>query len=98
MNVTYREIFENQSVHPVKLKNVEEASEEEFCECQSNDRDPCGATSSCFLRYIAYKCGLNCAAGERCQNKPPQKRDYAKMELEETDTRGIGAFLSFLAL
>lgn len=61
------------------------------CNCKATDENPCGMDSECINRMLLYECHPQvCPAGEGCQNQCFTKRQYSKVEIFRTLSRGWG--------
>ncbi|XP_063896196.1 histone-lysine N-methyltransferase, H3 lysine-36 specific-like [Helicoverpa armigera] len=60
------------------------------CECNPNDEDVCGLYSHCLNRMLLTECGPTCRAGDRCNNRAFEKRQYPKLVPYRTPSRGWG--------
>ncbi|CAG4970924.1 unnamed protein product [Colias eurytheme] len=60
------------------------------CECDPNLSQPCGPYSHCLNRMLLTECGPTCRAGDRCNNRAFEKREYPRMEPYRTHARGWG--------
>lgn len=85
----YAKIVLNKIVKPAKLKKKIPS---EICHCSPDDPAPCGFDSECIVRKLSYECNKFCPAGEKCQNRDMQKRNYATdLDIFYTKKRGFGA-------
>ncbi|XP_041985155.1 protein PF14_0175-like [Aricia agestis] len=69
--------------------DVEESSLTQ-CECDPTELEPCGPYSQCLNRMLLTECGPTCRAGECCNNRAFEKRQYPKMAPYRTPHRGWG--------
>ncbi|KAK0138513.1 Histone-lysine N-methyltransferase, H3 lysine-36 and H4 lysine-20 specific [Merluccius polli] len=70
---------------------VADRSEIPRCNCKASDESPCGVDSECINRMLLYECHPQvCPAGERCLNQAFMKRQYSKVEIFRTLSRGWG--------
>lgn len=75
--MAYITIAENTFVEPAKLV-LDKYNEAVLCECQPNDKDPCGPTSKCTNRMAYIECNDLCPCAAQCRNKSIQRRIYSK--------------------
>lgn len=87
----YQKITQNRPVAPVKLKKVEEHTQEP-CNCKKTDPNPCGRSSDCINMHLNFECNkTTCPAGDLCQNQKLRNREYAPIKIVKTAHRGFGA-------
>ncbi|XP_026798387.1 histone-lysine N-methyltransferase NSD3 isoform X2 [Pangasianodon hypophthalmus] len=86
----YKLIKCNKPIGKVQVR-VADLSEIPRCNCKPSDERPCAQESECVNRALQYECHPQvCAAAERCLNQSFNKRQYPKMEVIKTETRGWG--------
>ncbi|CAH2984920.1 unnamed protein product [Chilo suppressalis] len=60
------------------------------CDCSPDVEDPCGPYSHCLNRMLLTECGPSCRAGDRCNNRAFEKRQYPRVAPYRTPHRGWG--------
>ncbi|CAH0763426.1 unnamed protein product [Diatraea saccharalis] len=60
------------------------------CDCNPDVEDPCGPYSHCLNRMLLTECGPSCRAGDRCNNRAFEKRQYPRVAPYRTPQRGWG--------
>ncbi|KAL4714612.1 hypothetical protein ACJJTC_002177 [Scirpophaga incertulas] len=60
------------------------------CDCNPDEDDPCGPYSQCLNRMLLTECGPTCRAGDRCNNRAFERRQYPKMAPYRASNRGWG--------
>ncbi|VEN39926.1 unnamed protein product [Callosobruchus maculatus] len=61
------------------------------CNCDPNQKNPCGPDSDCLNRLLMTECNPEvCPAGIRCRNQSFEKREYPPLVAYKTQARGWG--------
>lgn len=87
----YTKILQNRPVAPVKLKKMDEHTQEP-CSCKETDPSPCGKDSDCINMHLKLECDKAlCPAGAACQNQKIRNREGIELKVVKTSNRGFGA-------
>ncbi|KAJ3157844.1 histone methyltransferase set2 [Geranomyces variabilis] len=89
---TYTHIMQNECRGAANGRTMTE--EYMTCECRyvpdgDMRRQACGDEANCINRELFIECSA-CPAGQFCQNRKFQTRDYAPIEVFETEKKGFG--------
>lgn len=75
-------------------RNTSKEVKRMLCDCSLTKeeiaRGELGCGEDCINRLLMIECGPRCQLGVRCTNKRFQKRQYAKIEVFNTEKKGVG--------
>lgn len=88
----YVKIKSNRYIAPLKAPSqAKEEVENNACECNPNDNDPCGPETNCINRALLVECNPKvCPARERCQNQCFEKKQYPALAAKRISQKGWG--------